>query len=299
MAHLTPAELCKYNWRVAVFLKKYGNEQPFEFETGPKKVLVYSHQVAKLIQNKKVDQLQGEIFLGKNKKLYSISDLKLTPEFMETKGFGLEAKEIKGTNVQLEDVKVALASATVPFKIGSNTYDISSLQKTQGLMKSDFHFVTNKNEPVVWISHKDGRTAADFQQWGGITEPGIKEHREVDLFIDSVKAMFPSGIDKGVTVAREIDDKRLKMMSVYGNKYGGPFNEQNVTAVVQGPIDINKKGNYYHLCSNHVHLNGEDITGDFTPVLMAIYKGDRDQAGIKGARLTIQPRASRKVNMWL
>jgi hypothetical protein len=297
--HLTPVELVKYNWRIEVFLKKFGNEEPFDFVTGPKKKLVYSSQFAKLIKQKDVEKLQGNVLLARNKKVYPIAALKMTTDFLETKGFGVEGKEIRSTNDQLNDIKEKLAAAVVPLGVGTEKYEISLLQKTQGQPKSDFHFIDQMGKERVWISHKDGKKVTDFQQWSGITEPGIIEHKEIKDFIDAVKAMFPLGIENGVTVARHIHDKRLQKKAVYGVNYGGPFGKQNVTLIVQGPIDITKNGNFYRVCSNHVHLNGDDIIGDFTPILMATYKGDRAQFGVKGARFTIQPEASRKISEWI
>jgi hypothetical protein len=44
------------------------------------------------------------------------------------------------------------------------------------------------------------------------------------------------------------------------------------------------------LTANHVHLNGESVdAGGFEPVLMAIYKGDRSDAGVRGTRIVISP----------
>ena len=85
------------------------------------------------------------------------------------------------------------------------------------------------------------------------------------------------------------------MYSVYGNQFGGPLGRQNTSILLQGPVKLVKRGKVYELESNHVHLNGESVdSGGFEPVLMAIYKGDRDNEGIKGTRLAIQPIQSRK-----
>ncbi len=294
--NLTPASLCEYDWRIKVFLKIYGDEKPFEFVQGPKRILVYSKQVYDLIAHKKIAQLQGEIFLGKNGKPYSIKDLKMTKDFQDYVGFGTEVKEIKSTVVQLQEAKTKIASGIVPIVIGSGTYEVTSIQKTPGSPKSDFHFINQMNREIVWISHKDGKKAIDFQQWSGMTESGIEDEKEVQDFITAVKLIYPLGIDQGKTVARKIHEKNLRLKSVYGVGYGGPYGKQNVTLVAQGPIDIKASGKYYKICSNHVLVNGEDPKGDYEPVMMAMYKGDRSQFGVKGARFTIQPIGSRKIN---
>lgn len=297
--NLSPSELLKYDWRIKVFLKKYGNEEPFEFMTGPKKSLVYSPQVAKLIQQKRIDKLQGEIFLARNKKTYAISDLKMTKEFQEFVGFNVEAKELKGTIAQIQEVKSNLTSSYIPMKIGNQLYDVSGIQKTQGSPKSDFHFVDLTNKEIVWISHKDGKKATDFQQWSGMTEKGIIEDKEIKDFIESVKIVYPLGIDKGITVGRTIENKALRMKAVYGIDYGSTFGKQNVTMVAQGPIDITKSGSYYRVCSNHVLLNGEEPKNDYEPIMVAMFRSDRSQFGVNNARFAIYPKGGRIINDYL
>ena len=49
----------------------------------------------------------------------------------------------------------------------------------------------------------------------------------------------------------------------------------------------------------NVHLNGDELKGDFEPILTSIYKGDRDQFGIKGARFSIYPLGGRKINEFI
>ena len=85
------------------------------------------------------------------------------------------------------------------------------------------------------------------------------------------------------------------MLSVYGNEYGNNMSRQNVSVLLQGPIKLAKSGSSYIFQSNHVHYNGDSVDGDgFDPVLMAIYKGDRSDAGIKGTRIVISPIGGRK-----
>ena len=75
--------------------------------------------------------------------------------------------------------------------------------------------------------------------------------------------------------------------------------KQNVRVVLQGPVELRKVGKNWEFTANHAHENGEDITGEFEPVMMAIYKGDRSNFGVAGARFAIQPKGSRKVTEWI
>ena len=65
-------------------------------------------------------------------------------------------------------------------------------------------------------------------------------------------------------------------------------------AILTTDIKLIKKTFHYELNANHVHYNGDVITGDFEPVLMAIHKGDRSDAGIKKTRIVISPIGGRK-----
>ena len=151
---------------------------------------------------------------------------------------------------------------------------------------------------TIWISHKDGSRAKDFQQWGGISErkePKIFNHKETQKFIEDLKRVYPDGLPPATTLFRHIKDEKLKMWSVYGNEYGSKMGEQNVTVLLQGPVSLKKSGRNYLLDSNHVHFNGDSVDGDgYDPVLMAIFKGDRSDAGVKGTRIDISPVGGRK-----
>jgi hypothetical protein len=189
----------------------------------------------------------------------------------------------------------------VPIKVKNKTYRAAKCVKTKGVPKSDFSILDESGNEIMWLSHKEGSTARDFQQWGGMTEANIQNHKEAQKFIKQVQEMFPDGIPNATTVAKMIKDDNLKKMSIYGVDYkaGAPLGLQNVSVVLQGPVKLKKNGNAWSFTANHAHDNGEDIHGDFEPVMMAIYKGDRSNFGVQGARFAIQPKGSRKVTQWL
>ena len=93
----------------------------------------------------------------------------------------------------------------------------------------------------------------------------------------------------------------LKKYAVYGVDYSekGTLGQQNVSVVLQGTVKLFKYGKVYKFTANHHHENGEEITGGFEPVMMAMYKGDRSNFGVKGARFAIQPKDSRNVKEWI
>lgn len=181
---------------------------------------------------------------------------------------------------------------------GCDYYDINGVEITAGTPKSDFHLTNTKGEPVVWLSYKAGLKASSFHQWGGMSlkkEPDIYNHEETRGFIHDVQVKYPNGIPKATSVYRKINDEQIKMMAVYGNKYNTEWSsEQNVNAVLHGNISLTHNGGVYVLSASHIHINGDTVVGEFEPVFMAIYKGDRSDFGIKGARLVTMPISGRK-----
>ena len=301
MTPMTPKEFLKYDWRIEVFLRKYKAGEPFDLAKGGKMKFTYQADVAKSVESRNQAKLKNVRLLGTDGKEYLLSALGKSAEFGGRgtgAGTAKEDMELKSLRDQLNHIKSNLASATVPITIGSKTYQVFDAVSTPGTPKSDFHLVDIKGNELVWISHKDGRGPKDFQQWGGISarsEPTIFNHPETQKFVNDLKAQYPDGLPRATTLYRKIKDSKLKMLSVYGNLYGTREGRQNVSILIQGPVKLQKVGRSYQFKSNHIHLNGDVIDGDFEPVLTAIYKGDRSDAGVKGTRIVIMPIAGRKM----
>ena len=184
------------------------------------------------------------------------------------------------------------------------THNVVNVQSTAGTPKSDFHFINTSGQMVGFVSHKDGSTARAIQQWGGMSarEPAIFSHSETQKFISDLQKMFPDGaFPRATTIARTISDPILQNKAVYGSNYGGAKGINNVDILLQGTVTIISRGNgQYNLqASGHTHNNGTGMTGTYEPVFMAIYKGDRSQAGLAGARTVISSRGGRSVTQWI
>lgn len=295
---LTPAEWRKYDWRVDVFLKKYKEQDEFYLADGKKVKFEYSREVERQMKAKDFNKV---VLTDKDGNAYKLSQLGKTPEF-GGKGEGAstskEDRELASLRNQLNELKSKLASSTVPIKIGKKVYHVFDAVTTPGVPKSDFHLVDIDGNEIVWISHKDGSKPSDFQQWSGISnrkEPDIFNHPETKSFIEDLKAMYPDGLPRATSLYRKITDEKLKMLAVYGNQYKKSLGQQNVSILIQGPVKLIRSGSSYKFTSNHIHFNGDKITGDFEPVLCAIYKGDRSDAGVKGTRIVIMPIKGRKM----
>lgn len=301
MAQLSASELRKYDWRPEVFIKKIQDKSPFEIKNGSKVILIMPQNGAKILRQGSVSDLNEIRFADTKGKIYKISDIVKTNEFGGRgvgSGTAKEDAALASLRKQIAAAKKKDGTATLKIAIGRKTYDVFDAVSTPGTPKSDFHLVDVDGNEIVWISHKDGRTAKDFQQWGGMSqtkEPDIYRHTEVQKFIKDILKMYPKGLPRATTLARKIKDQKLKNMSVYGNQFGKQFGQQNVTLTLQGDIQLTKSGSKYKITAHHTHLNGEKLTDDYDPVFMAIYKGDRSDFGIAGTRVVIAPAGSRKI----
>ena len=205
-------------------------------------------------------------------------------------------------------------------QIGNHTFNhIVGVNKVSGTPKSDLALVECHNGSLTnvgFISHKMGSRARDFGQWSGVTTASagrvIGAHPEVTSFVDSVREYTQGNPEwarvSGFAIARPIEDERLKMYSLYGPNYGSSrFGEENVHVLMQGDPTLRKQGNKYVMSAGHVHNNGDSMSGDFIPALMAIKKGSweniidptargvRSDFNIRGMRFSIYPQGGRRI----
>ena len=76
---------------------------------------------------------------------------------------------------------------------------------------------------------------------------------------------------------------------------------QNVDLLLQGTVNLISSGtNRYTLTSSaNTHNNGDTITGLYEPVFMCIYKGDRSNYNIRGARFVISSVGGRRITRYV
>ena len=211
-----------------------------------------------------------------------------------------EEEQIKLVREQLEKIKEKIGSDFIKLRVGSNTYEVIDVEDTPGTPKSDMNFIGRNGVKLGFCSLKSGVTARSIQQWGGTSvsrEPTIAADPEVQAFVKTAKEMFPTEIPQGTTVARKISDQKLRMQAIYGSGYGGSFGINNVDVVMQGTATINSISptEYKIIGSAMTHNNGSTLPPEYEPVLMAIYKGERNNYGIKNARLVISAIGGRRI----
>ena len=209
-----------------------------------------------------------------------------------------EELQIKSVREQLEKIKEKIGSDFIKLRVGNNTYEVTEVEDTPGTPKSDMNFIGRNGVRLGFCSLKDGATAGAIQQWGGASvsrEPLIAAHPEVVAFVKTAREMFPTEIPQGTTVAREISDQKLRMQGIYGSGYGGSIGVNNVDVLLQGTVKLNSINftEYKITGSAMTHSNGSTLPPEYQPVLMAIYKGDRSDYGIKNARINLYSKSGR------
>lgn len=224
-----------------------------------------------------------------------------------------ETLALNNVNSKLEQIKKAtgqvrlLLSDKFYQKTSATAVIVDKFDKVDGTPKADFKIVDDKHEPFIFISHKDGKSAKDFQQYGGISNSDIRNHREVQDFLNKIKtiatdfAELPVG---GREFAVVIKDPKLAGMSIFGADAGTNFGLNNVHIVMQGDIILDPiktevgDGCYTLNASGHVLLNPA-LTGNklamsdndpYWPVLYVRYtEGQGGGYGFKNARFMIWP----------
>lgn len=310
MAGLQVADLEKRNnWNL--FLLKVLGSLPFETIDGKTTVVGHpdkrSHSLfVKELKNLTPSSLKTQMFSNKGSVTFpTTTGTILLTKLQKTKEFGSAGNTTAKEDKALSDLRAAISEEKtksglieLPFKVGSRKFMVYDAIQTPGTPKSDFHFVDKLGNEVFWMSHKDGKSEKDFQQWGGISEKEVpvNKHPETQIFIEKCQALFGSRIPNATTAAMEIKDPKLQNMSVYGIDYGKAPGRQNVDICLQGVVSLKKIGGFYTVtASAHVTLNGDIPHDGYEPVFMVIYKGDRSQFGVGGARFSISPRNCRKI----
>jgi hypothetical protein len=308
MATLSPAELAKRN-NFNIFLTRIRTGKDFILnESSGQKVLLDKSVLKVLTSVVQFDKFKvgQSIMLPTNSGQF----VRLTQLYKDSEFSGRtqattaqEDAQIIRVNQQLEKIFDKLGQDSIPLKVGSNIYQAGLCVTTPGTPKSDFYFTSPTGGYVGFISHKAGNGARAFQQWAGTSakvEPRIFNHPETQAFINTLREMYPNGMPAATTVGRRIQDENLKKMAVYGSGFGGGMGINNVDVTMQGVLDVQKRGTYYELTSTGHRLNnGDRISGSYEPVFLGVYKGDRSDHGIKGARVIIQPIGGRTIKQYV
>jgi len=309
MASLEIEDLTKRN-NFALFKTRISSREPFLLAEGNGKTVRIDPKVARSLKTiSDIEQYrvgQSIIFPTTMKGQVRLRQLYKDARFAgrSQNVFAAERAAISDVRRKLEEIKSKIGSDFVNLRIGKEYYRVSQVVKSPGRTKGDFNFIDDEGKSVGFVSHKDGTTPRSIQQWGGISlsvESEIASHPETQAFVSTIQQMYPNGIPNATTVARTINDTKLKMQSIYGNQYGGESGPQNVDLILQGIVSIQRvsTGKYKLTASTKSSNNGQMIGGEYEPVFMAIYKGDRNDYGVEDARMVISPKGGRGIKQYV
>jgi len=308
MAGLSPRELEKRN-NFDVFLTRIRAGKEFTVSNGNGKKIKLDRSIIEQLKTvsdfEKFRQGSSIVLPTTTKGQIRLTEIYKDSEFSgrTQKTTAAEDAEVRSLNQQLQQIMESTGVDFVEVKVGRKSYKVVSVMSTPGTPKSDFSFVDANGNAIGHISHKDGSNPRGFQQWSGTSqrvEPGIFAHRETQDFINTLKKMYPNGLPAAATLGRKIKDDRLKKMAVYGSQFGGSPGINNVDVTLQGTVKLVKQGTAYKLTgSAHENANGSIISGGYEPIFLAVYKGDRSDHGVKGARITINPKDGRTVKQYI
>ena len=210
-------------------------------------------------------------------------------------------------------------------QIGTEKYFVDSFKKISGVPKADAAFYY-KNQPVIFVSLKNGGSPGNFQQYGGWpTDLGIRsrsdlekqENKSLEKFVLRVENIFKSlglkpdtsgsfnfnNLKKGNNFAEYLDDGKLAAKVVYGKDYGTKiFGKNNVQIVLDGDIIFKPlNGSYTIEGSFKTSINPMiakntpnfkvDPTDLYAPVLLLAKSESQglNQAGFKNVRAYVFP----------
>jgi len=278
---------------------KYSNKeirlQPIEAFTPEDLLKLFKELNLTLIKTAKPGQegsLSGQLLT------YIVQDEKQTQYSIilgKGKGFGVKDENLAiGDLTQQINSLVAQGNGDYIFiDINGDKQKVDGIKSTPGFPKSDFEF-TYKGQSVLFISHKAGTTAKDYQQYGGLTSvsgQAVADHPEVKAFAETIKSIWPE-MPPGKSVYRTIKDPLLKKYALFGSDFGKGFGINNVDALYQGHMKLipGATPNEFHIKAAHVTFNGDVPTGPYEPILYGRFSGSRGgNHGVKNLRTGILP----------
>jgi len=313
--NLSRGQLKKYESRVRKFVQQILAQTPFEtvdgevinitsLVDGPTEFDLQSNEqemIDSIISN------QGSLLVKGN---IDDNDVTLNSNRLKkTKDYGGRGA---GSGTKVEDAALADAvfglnklndGKAVDISFNGIVYsDIVTATTVPKTPKADFSFDNSKGERVIFVSHKAGSKARDFQQYGGVT--AIADDPEVQSFVKAVKENLqdPSLMEPGRGFRRKVTSPELIRKVVYGLDFQPKENYgiNNVQGLLQGTlkftkIDEEETGEpIYKMSSNHTILNPNLPEGDYEAYFYVTMRRNRNQFGIKNARFGVYTEAFKR-----
>tara|TARA_B110000503_G_scaffold65772_1_gene103258 strand:+ start:2181 stop:3182 length:1002 start_codon:yes stop_codon:yes gene_type:complete len=303
-------DLRKDENRPANFVKKVSAGLPFQTTTATD-VIINKSELEKVKAFMTADDGKFPISKSSMTVKTSAGELKVPNSFLKTPSFGgkgqgsgtsKEDAAMKDFNEKLNAILIKENLGQVSMKINGRKVDVALMVKTVGKYqgkepKSDMTLVDAKGEPQAYISHKAGRSAKDYQQYGGLSYKQYASNKDIQKFMKAVLAEVPQGLASGQSFYRKIKDKQLVLESVFGPEYGGEASIHNVDEFHLGNMSLKGSGaGPYEITSTHKGNNGDIPKGEFEAYYFIRYQARRGAARAGGvtvpnARVGIFPKA--------
>lgn len=291
-------DLMKDPSRSEMFLSKIKSEEEFLTTKGMVKINTGEYD----------DFATGFKGQGFNKKVKTNKGVLQYPkDFYKTPELGGKGK---GSGVAAENAALKIAQANllevldkekqsyITLKIGKRTVQCAEIISTPNPggrdPKSDFAIKDLKGNMVAHISHKAGRNASGFQQYGGVTD--LPDEKEITSFVSDILKIKPKGLNSGDTYYRKLKSNDIANKSIYGVDYGKNLvTVNNVDEFHQGTMNFVKKGSSYIITSLHKGISGTvPRNNDYEPILVARYNrraGRYGNLNLANSRIGIFPKA--------
>ncbi|MFZ9472696.1 MAG: hypothetical protein ACO26H_03260 [Sediminibacterium sp.] len=237
----------------------------------------------------------------------------------------VESEQVVQTQRQLKALIKEYGS--VHLKVGDETFQVDDFAQVSGRPKADMTF-TFKDKAVVYVSHKKGSKAGDFQQYGGFssdlnikTDNDINSHPLIKKFVEDIRSIFAAfnlkkdsndrydfnNLVKGSNFARLLDDENMANTVMFGKDFSsGKVGLDNCSILIDGDITFkpikNKSLNVfeldgsYHSTINPCLLKRKptfklDATDIYAPVMFLIKSEQQglNQGGFSNVRAVIWP----------
>lgn len=167
----------------------------------------------------------------------------------------VESEQVISTKSNLS--KLIRQYGSVRLKVGDEVFEVDDFEQVSGRPKADMVF-TFAGKAVVFVSHKKGSKAGDFQQYGGFSSDlGLKSDADIDRipvvkkFVDDVKSIFAAfglkkdsnsrydfnELVKGSNFARLVDNEDIARTVMFGKDYHtGKPGLDNCSILIDGDI---------------------------------------------------------------
>jgi len=306
MASLSMKELSKRN-NFNIFVKRIAIGQGF-YLVGADELIILDPSILLNIEDLEglnyYKEKQSIILPTKNANKVKLTELYKDSEF-SNRSQNTTIKqdlEVYSLNNKLQEIKKITNKKYVNVRLNNIIHPVVSVVDSSFRHKSDFNFIDINGNNIFYISHKDGRTPKDFQQWSGTSkkfQKSIFEHPETQNFILTIKALR-SELPRTTTIARRINSDFLKQMAIYGINFGSETGLDNVDAVLQGNLSFKNIGDCYMLVASHNAIYNPQVPSEsYEPIFLAVHKKDRSDHGIKNARITISPIGGRSIKQFI